>query len=241
MRKNLFDTLDRDWAAFEASRAGARVLASWKDKEGPFADLSSLDHLMDALCDRLHPERQDVLMFALLRLASSDEHARRVVLRAITPALVRLSGSYRRTLGEDDAASVVVLAAMERMTKYSACRGGRPAANLIQDVRYTAYRTAQRALDVRPGQLQPVPLKDAHLVAAQVPESTPTDDLVTVLAAAVSHGSLTVEAARVIFLTRVADVPTSELAAAAGVRPSSIRKRRERAEAALGDFAMEVA
>jgi hypothetical protein len=45
----------------------------------------------------------------------------------------------------------------------------------------------------------------------------------------------------VIILTRIADVPTATLAKADGVRPASIRKRRERAEAALGDFALEVA
>ena len=241
MRKELFDTLDRDWEAFESSRAGARALADWKGRERELANVNSLGHLMEALGDRLHPERQDVLMFALLRLASRDEHARRVVLRAITPALVRLSRNHGRTLGNDDAASVVVLAAMERMTKYSANRGGRPAANLIQDVRYTAYRAAQRESALRPGQPVPVPLDDAQAVADQVSQPTATDDLVTLLAEAINQGSLTADGGRVIFLTRVADVPTSELAAAEGVRPSSIRKRRERAEAALCDFVMEVA
>ncbi|MDP9426070.1 MAG: hypothetical protein M3P37_08535 [Actinomycetota bacterium] len=44
-----------------------------------------------------------------------------------------------------------------------------------------------------------------------------------------------------IFLTRIADVPAAALAEAEGLRPSSMRKRRERAEAALSEFAMEVA
>ncbi len=241
MRKDLFDTLDRDWAVFESSCSGSRALARWRDDERELAGYASLRQLMDALGDRLNPERQDALMLALLRLAGADEHARRVVLRAVTPALVRLSRGYRRTLGGDDAASVVVLAAMERMAKYSPSRGGRPAANLIQDVRYTAYRAAQRESALRPGQPVPVSLDDAHDVAEPVSQTTATDDLVTLLAEAINQGSLTAEGGRVIFLTRVADVPTSELAAADGVRPSSIRKRRERAEAALGDFAVEVA
>ncbi len=241
MRKDLFDILDRDWAVFESSRTGSRALARWREDERELASFASLRQVMDALGDRLHPERQDALMLAFLRLAGVDEHARRVVLRAITPALVRLSRSYRQTLDSDDAVSVVVLAAMERMAKYSPSRGGRPAANLIQDVRYTAYRAAQRESALRPGQPVPVPLDDVHAMAAQVSQPTATDDLVTLLAEAINQRSLTAEGGRVIFLTRVVDVPTAELAAADGVRPSSIRKRRERAEAALADFAMEVA
>ena len=241
VHNDLFHALDLDWAIFEKSRLGTRALARWKGAEADLANVPSVCALIEALRDRLCPERQDALISALLRQAGEDEDARRVVLRAITPALVRISRSYRRFLGEADAASVAVLAAMERMTSYSFSRPGRPAANLMQDVRYTMYRASLRESAVPPGQPVPVSLEDLHIVAAHELEPTPSDHLVRLLAEAMSDGCLTGEDGRVIFLTRIADISTAVLAEAEGVRPSSIRKRRERAEAALGDFAMEVA
>lgn len=241
MLNDLFHALDLDWAIFEKSRAGTRALARLRAREAEVANVASMGELVEALHDRLCPERQDTLMSALLRQARHDEDARRVVLRAITPALVRISRSYRRFLGEDDAASVAVLAAMERMTCYSSSRPGRPAANLMQDVRYTMYRASLRESAVPTGQPMPLSLEDIHAVSEHEAVPTASDHLVQLLAEAMSDGCLTGEGGRVIFLTRIADVSTAALAEAEGVRPSSIRKRRERAEAVLGDFAMEVA
>jgi DNA-directed RNA polymerase specialized sigma24 family protein len=156
-------------------------------------------------------------------------------------ALVNVSRSYSRFMGNEDAASTTVLPAMERMTSYTASRPGRPTANLIQDVRYTVYRASMRESAVPAGQPQLVPIEDVELVCPEAAEPTASEHLLRLLAEAISGGRLTGDGGRVIILTRIADVPTATLATADGVRPSSIRKRRERAEAALGDFAMEVA
>jgi hypothetical protein len=119
VRNDLFHKLDLDWASFEPSRAGARALARWRAEEPEMSDVSSLGGLVEELGDRLRPERQDALMSALLRQSREDTDAPRVVLRLLTPALVNVSRSYGRVMGNDDAASVTVLAAMERMTCYS--------------------------------------------------------------------------------------------------------------------------
>jgi DNA-directed RNA polymerase specialized sigma24 family protein len=241
VRNDLFHKLDLDWASFERSRAGARALARWRAGEPEISDVSSLGALVKELGDRLRPERQDELMSALLRQSREDTDARRVILRMLTPALVNVSRSSCRFMGNDDAASVTVLAAMERMACYSASRPGRPAANLMQDVRYTVYRASLRESTVPAGQPQLVPIEDVELVRPEPAEPTASEHLLRLLEEAISGGRLTGDGGRVIILTRIADVPTATLAKADGVRPSSIRKRRERAEAALGDFAMEVA
>ncbi len=241
MNDDLFQNLDRDWANFERSRAGARALARWQSEDPDMADVPSLVALVEALVERRHPQRQDALMSALLRRSRVDRDARRVVLKAVTPALVKFSRSYSRVLSKEDAASVVVLAAVERMTNYTASRPGRPAANLVQDVRYTVHRACLREAAAPAGQPQLVPFEDVDLVRFEPAEPTASEDLLRLLQEAVTGGFLTREGRRVIFLTRIADVPAAALAEAEGVRPSSIRKRRERAEAMLSDYAMEVA
>jgi hypothetical protein len=238
---DLFQNLDRDWANFERSRAGARALARWQGEEPDLADYPSLVDLVEALGDRRHPQRQDALMSALFRQSRCDRDASRPVLKALTPALVRISRSYSRVMSKEDAASVVVLAAMDRLTSYTASRPGRPAANLVQDVRYTVHRACLREAGAPAAQPQLVPLEDVDLVGFEPTEPTASEDLLQLLQEAIKSGFLTGEGSRVIFLTRIADVPAAVLAEAEGVRPSSIRKRRERAEAMLSDYAMEVA
>jgi hypothetical protein len=241
VRNDLFHNLDLDWASFERSRAGSRALVRWRAEEPEMSDVSSLGGLVEEIGDRLRPERQDELMAALLRQTRKDTEARRVILRVLTPALVNVSRSYNKFMGNDDAASVTVLAAMERMTSYSASRPGRPAANLMQDVRYTVYRASLRESAVPAGQPPFVPIENVDIACPEAAEPTASEHLLRLLAEAISGGRLTGDGGRVIILTRIADVPTATLAKADGVRPSSFRKRRERAEAALGDFAMEVA
>ncbi len=241
MHDDLFQNLDLDWANFERSQAGARALARWRDEEPDMADVPTLGALVEALGERCRPQRQDAVMSALLRQSRCDRDARRAVLKALTPALVRITCSYSRAMTKADAASVVVLAAMERMISYKASRPGRPAANLVQDVRYTVYRAGLREAGAPAGQPQLVPLEDVDLVGFEPAEPTASEDLLQLLQEAIKSGFLTGEGGRVIFLTRIADVPAAALAEAEGVRPSSIRKRRERAEVALSEFAMEVA
>jgi hypothetical protein len=241
VRNDLFHNLDLDWASFERSRAGSRALVRWRAGEPEMSEVSSLGGLVEALGDRLRPERQDALMSALLRQSREDTDARRVILRVLTPALVNVSRGYSMVMGNDDAASVTVLAAMERMTSYTASRPGRPAANLMQDVRYTVYRASLRESAVPTGHPPLLSIEDAELVCPEAAELTASEYLLRILAEAISGGRLTGDGGRVIILTRIADVPTATLAKADGVRPSSIRKRRERAEAALGNFALEVA
>ncbi len=241
MHDDLFQNLDLDWANFERSRAGARSLARWQSEEPDMADVPSLVALVEALGERRRPQRQDALMSALLRQSRYDRDASRPVLKALTPALVRISRTYSRVMSQEDAASVVVLAAMERLTNYTASRPGRPAANVVQDVRYTVHRACLREIPGPVDQPQLVPFEDIDLVGFEPAEPTASEDLLRLLQEAVKGGFLTDEGGRVIFLTRIADVPAATLAEAEGVRPSSIRKRRERAEAMLSDYAMEVA
>ncbi|MDP9426071.1 MAG: hypothetical protein M3P37_08540, partial [Actinomycetota bacterium] len=113
-------------------RAGARALARWQSEEPDMVDVPSLVALVEVLSERHRPQRQDALMSALLRQSRRYRDARRVVLKALTPALVKISCSHSRVMNSEDAASVVVLAAMERLTNYTASRPGRPAANVVK-------------------------------------------------------------------------------------------------------------
>jgi hypothetical protein len=103
------------------------------------------------------------------------------------------------------------------------------------------HRACLREIPAPVDQPQLVPFEDIDLVGFEPAEPTASEDLLRLLQEAVTGGFLTGEGGRVIFPTRIADVPAAALAEAEGLRPSSMRKRRERAEAALSEFAMEVA
>lgn len=240
MPTDVFTILDLDWERFERSRGALVALRRWRRDEPDLAIWPSLPTLMAALKDRHHPDRQDRLFRALLRLCGRDVTAREAVVHAITPALTRLARRYRPLLGED-AASVVLLATLERINRYRADRPGHPGANLVQDVRYTLHRAAYRELAVPPGQPHPLRLDGTVLWALPAAPPSPCDELAMLLDDALDAGYLSPDDEQLIYLTRLEGIPAHQLAAAHGIPASTLRKRRERAEAALAQYATDAA
>jgi DNA-directed RNA polymerase specialized sigma24 family protein len=225
------DSLDREWAALSESAPAARTLASWGEDPAlrGFTDLA-------AVVTRLHrrgePEMADRILLALLCRAAVDDLAARTVLQALMPGLKSLMSAYRLTGDAEEVATAVIEAAYERIRHYPCDRRRRRvAANLLWDTRQRLWRSARKEA-ARLAMLEPITEKMAEEVADPDHPSS-TEELVDLVSEAVRRGRLPHAGARVILLTRVADVPVEDLATASGVKAQTLRQHRRRAEAAL--------
>src|SRR5438046_640965 len=89
MPKDVFNAHDHDWASFESARAARADLQRWQAAEPLLAPFSRMVDLRAQMGDRSDLDRQDTLLLAVLSQAREDGAARRLVLRTITPGLVR--------------------------------------------------------------------------------------------------------------------------------------------------------
>ena len=229
--QQFLDVLGDEWMELAGSRAAVRVLAEWGD---PALDgFPDLREVVAAIQQRGRPVESDRILLALLRQAASDNLAARAVLQALMPGLKTLMVAYQLTGEPEEVATAVIEAAFERIRHYPCDRRpARVAANLLADTRQLLWR---EGCCERRRRLASEPLTDSiqnRLVATSV-ASTATDELVGLVRDAVHDERLPADGARLILLTRVLDVPVADLAAAAGDKSQTVRKRRRRAEAQL--------
>lgn len=228
---DLFTSLEQDWLSFSRSAAGGAALARWQS-EPVLGQFALVTDLIDVMQQRTGRERRDEVMLALVRLAHEDADARRAVLHALLPGLKRLAGGYGRRWGRDDTASMVIEAALKRITTYPPRRTAKPAANIIHDVQHALYVTRKRELRTERSIGVAEPLDPAEPYPA-AEERSGSEELLDLVTGALADGGISTGEARLIVLQRIHDVPTQELAEAEGWRPSTIRRRRRLAEATL--------
>jgi DNA-directed RNA polymerase specialized sigma24 family protein len=230
------DSLDREWATLSTSIAATRALEAWS-LDPTLCGFGDLGEVVARLHRRGWPEEADRILLALLRRAPEDPLAARTVLQAMMPGLKSLMSAYRLTGDSEEVATDVVEAAYERIRRYPCDR--RPikvAANLVWDTRQTLWRAAQKEA-ARLAPLEPI----TNEMADELPDMSapsPTEELVDLVAEAVRRDRLPRPGARLVLLTRVADIPVEELAAKSGAKAQTLRQLRRRAEAALGHAAV---
>ena len=229
--RQFLDVLGDEWVELSGSGAAVRALAEWGD---PALDGSAdLRDVVAAIQRRGRPEESDRMLLALLRRAGTDNLAALAVLQALMPGLKTLMVAYQLTGEPEEVATAVVEAAFERIRRYPCDRRpARVAANLLADTKQVLWRDGCRERRLR---LASEPLTDdvEERVGATSAASAATDELVGLVRDAVRDERLPVEDARLILLTRVLDVSVADLAAAAGAKAQTVRKRRRRAEAQL--------
>lgn len=235
--RQFLDLLDDEWKYLATSADAARALARWAADpalEG-FADLHAV---IDESQRRGRPVESDRILLALLRRAPSDPVAARTVLQALMPGLKSLMANYQLTGAPEEVSTAVIEAAFERIKSYPCDRRpARVAANLLNDTRQVLWRAARKERRLR---LVTEPLNEADLehVAHHRTEECPTDELVGLVAEAVRLRQVAPSGAQVILLTRVLDVSIEDLAGDTNTKPKTVRKRRDRAEAALARMAV---
>ena len=235
--RQFLDLLNNEWRWLATSPAAASALERWAPDQAltGFADLNAV---VADVQRRGRPVESDQILLALLRRAPADEVAARTVLQALMPGLKSLMAAYQLTGEPEEVAAAVIEAAYERIRSYPCDRRpARVAANLLNDTRQILWRAARKECTLR---LVTEPLTEAALerLSHQQTEQSPTDELVALVAEAVRLSQVPRSGARVILLTRVLDVPIEELAGDTGTKSKTIRKRRDRAEAALARMAV---
>lgn len=232
------DLLDDEWRYLATSADATRALARWAP-DPALQGFADLDGVIAEVQRRGQPAESDRILLALLRRVPFDTVAARAVLQAIMPGLKSLMCAYQLTGEPEEVSTAVIEAAWERIRTYPCGRRpARVAANLLNDTRQALWRAARKERKLR---VVTEPLTEAALerVASHRPVSaSATDELVDLVAEAVRLGDIQRPGARVILLTRVLDVSIEDLAADTGTKSKTVRKRRDRAEAALGRMAV---
>src|SRR5947207_1753539 len=95
MPTDVFTAHDQDWASFELSRGATAALQRWQAAEPLLIPFPRMADLRAQIGDRSDLDRQDTLLLAVLGQARVDGAARRLVLRTITPGLVRVTRAYQ--------------------------------------------------------------------------------------------------------------------------------------------------
>lgn len=235
--RQFLDLIDDEWKYLATSADATRALVRWAP-DPALQGFLDLDAVVEETQRRGRPAESDRILLALLQRAPLDQVAARTVLQAVMPGLKSLMSAYRLTGEPEEVSTAVIEAAFERIRSYPCDRRpARVAANLLNDTRQSLWRAARKECRLR---LVSVPLTEAALETAtrELSEPSPTDELVGLVAEGVRLGHVGPSGARVILLTRVLDVPIEELAGDTGTKSKTIRKRRDRAEAALARMAV---
>lgn len=235
--RQFLDLLDDEWKYLATSADATLALVRWAP-DPALQGFPDLDAVVEETQRRGRPAESDRILLALLHRAPLDQVAARTVLQAVMPGLKSLMSAYQLTGEPEDVSTAVIEAAFERIRSYPCDRRpARVAANLLNDTRQILWRAARKERKLR---LVTEPLTEAAVerVAHQQTEQSPTDELVGLVAEAVRLSQVPPSGARVILLTRVLDVPIEELAGDTGAKSKTIRKRRDRAEAALARMAV---
>lgn len=236
---DLLITLERNWDAFAASPRGHRTLIRWQAAEPSLRSVVSLDALTAAARDieRVDLDARDELHHALLRIAANDQDARCAVLHLLHPALARIARIYSDTWDHDEASSLVVTAALRRVVHYP--QGlARPAASIVRFVWRAMWKEAQHHHAVPRLLGRSTMLDDAIDVPADTERSS-SEELLDLVDEALKAGVVDAAKARLVVLHRVFGVSTETVATEQGYPASTIRQRRNRAEAAIAAFVME--
>ena len=249
----VFAMLDAEWATL----APSPIPADWQRHPAlarTGALQPSLGDLLQATERRGDPEASDQILAALAHLATTtddaDPLAARVLLQMLLPGAKALARRLSWLGDTQERAAAITATLYEQIRTYPITRRpARIAANLLADTHQRLIRRSSASGSAGAGSgsasggtaLAAVPALSLDQLAAHgvLPELTPpgpapAEELLALLAWAVHSGYLTAAQARLIGRSRIADIPCEQLGAVAGLGAHSLRRRRQRAEQALG-------
>ncbi len=236
MTADLFTLLDRDWQDWQRRPIASNAFARWSTAAPRLACVGSFDELFGVFEDRRAYDEHDTLLLALMSLTAVDGDAQRAVLQVLRAGLVALAVRARNWLEWDDASSVVIVAALDRIPRYPAHRTSRVAANLLGDIWHSVWAERQIELRHRAGDHRIDVQEIDNLADSDEPRRG--DELMTLIDEAVQRRRITACDGRLVALHRVLGYTNVEVGRMEGKQPCTIRKRRLAAEAAITALAV---
>lgn len=227
--RTLFEQLAGEWSKLARSAAALAALQTWAQDDVVLAGFQDL-HDVVRFVQRSGPgSRADDVLACLAARAPSDPFAARTLLHVVFNGLLRITSDLRTAAcSDEEAASVVIAEAYARIRTYPIERRARSiAANILLDTRQGVSRALCRR------RVPEVLTADIGRHAADTVARSAMDELLDLVDEAVRTKKLRVDDARLIVLSRVADVSTEYLAAVRACAPQSLRRHRQRAEAVL--------
>lgn len=216
-----------DTSLARTPRPTRRQWQAWARREPVLRPLTydQLRALLD-VARRTPHARADALLAALWRLAHHDRDAGRVLLACLLPALRAVAARYRRTLGDEEAFTVAVTAAWDRVARFDP-----PTSHVAYRLQWLAGRRVhQAATRQREHAARQQHLTDELLAFAATPEGLPVRVL---LGEAVDAGIVSRQGAWLVWATDCAGLSIGEAAGLLGIGYEATKKQRQRAAAAL--------
>ncbi len=229
MTMTLFKQLDAEWSELGASASAVAALEAWALSDLPLRGFQNPGDIVHFVQRSGPGPGGDEILRCLAIRASSDPFAARTLFHVVFYGLIRITTDLRTAASSDEeAASAVITEAYARIRRYPVERRPRSiAANILLDTRQGVSRSLCRR------RVPELLTADIGRHAQQAAGSSAADELLGLVDEAVRSRKLRVGDARLIVLSRVAGVSTSDLAANRGCVPQSLRRQRQRAEAAL--------
>lgn len=226
--------LDDEWETFRSSSAGAGALARWRADDGRYLAFTDLADLRSSFECRKNPSERDGLLADLLRRCPDDAVARRLLLAVLRPGLRRLTRRASAFWDPDEAESIVIAAAVDRLADRTIGFPVNPAAGVLGSVWKAVWERRSRERweeDYWGGRANPEILDEVAAPPAADAE------LLCIVDEAVRRGAVPAKGARLVVLHWIHGYTNAELAAIDGLRPCTIRKHRRQAELLLAEFA----
>jgi DNA-directed RNA polymerase specialized sigma24 family protein len=232
----LQQALDDEWETFRAGTSGARALASWAAQDPRYREFRDLGELRQFFEQRHDTDARDALLADLLHRCPADRAAQRVLLATLRPGLVRLSRRAAAFWEAEEAESIVVAAALDRLANRNITFPTHAAAGVLGSVWSAVWEQRRRERWEEDYWGRRAGNDALELVEAER-HDTPTNRVVALVAEAVRRGAVPARGARLVILHWVHGYSNNEIADLDGLRPCTIRKHRRDAELRLAEFA----
>ena len=231
----LQQALDEEWETYRVSAEAASALASWSAEDARYRDFRNLSELRTFFERRHDTERRDALLADLLQRCPDDRQAQRLLLAALRPGLVKLARRASAFWDHDEAESIVIAAAVERLANRTRTLPPHAAAGVLGSVWSAVWelRKRERWEEDYWGRRTDDAL---DLVEANHSEA-PLARALELVEEAVRSGVVPARGARLVVLHWIHGYSNTELATLEGLRPCTIRKHRREAEQRLAEFA----
>jgi hypothetical protein len=230
--------VEADWRRLVRSAEACRALMRWSASFAVFVGVADLE---DVLARRKKPEQAQEILAALAALSPTDETARRVLLQALVPGLLRLATTVG--YGDRDTLNDIMSLAWERIATYPSTRHGDVAANVLLDVRKRYQQLREIEQPRKRHHRDPVtdhqaPASDDTIAEQLAPVPSAEDEAMQYVAlgelvAAQRDGVISKQALRVIVQTRVLERTVAEVAGQSGTSRNTVVSWRFRAERRL--------